>query len=128
MSGNSLGGRKMGDFRKLRAWEAADDLAVAVYRATNGFPADERYGLRSQLRRAAVSVPSNVAEGAGRNSNPEFRRFVQIALGSANEVAYQVHLAGRLSYIPNETVLELGAKVESVKRMLSALSTRLDRK
>jgi four helix bundle protein len=115
----------MGDFKKLRAWEAADDLAVAIYRATNGFPGDERYGLRSQIRRAAVSVPSNVAEGAGRNSNPEFRRFVQIALGSANEVAYQVHLAGRLGYIKPVLVLELGTMTESVKRMLSALSTSL---
>ena len=115
----------MGDFKKLRAWEAADDLVVAVYQATNSFPADERYGLRSQLRRAAVSVPSNIAEGAGRNSNPEFRRFIQIALGSANEVAYQVHLAGRLGYIEPELVLELGSKTESVKRMLSVLSSTL---
>ena len=118
----------MGDFRKLRAWEAADDLAVAIYKATKGFPVDERYALSSQIRRAVVSVPSNIAEGAGRNSNPEFRRFVQIALGSANEVAYQVHLAGRLEYLTLPVVVDLCAKIESVKRMLAALSKSLDPK
>ena|SRR5690349_6780909 len=116
----------MGDFRKLKAWQAADDLIVDLYRATKGFPSDERFGLTSQLRRAAVSIGSNIAEGAGRNGDAEFRRFLVIALGSANEVSYQVHLAGRLNYLEPKAAAELGTKVGSVKRMLAALVKSLD--
>ena len=112
---------EMGDYKKLRAWQAADDLAVEVYAQTKGFPNHELYGLRSQLRRAAVSIPSNIAEGAGRNGDAEFRHFIRIALGSASEVAYQIHLSGRLNYLPAPLVADLGSKVESVKRMLAAL-------
>jgi four helix bundle protein len=115
----------MGDFRKLKAWQAADDLAVEIYTHTKGFPSHELYGLRSQLRRAAVSIPSNVAEGAGRNGDVEFRRFVNIALGSASEVAYQIHLSARLGYLSEPVAATLGANAESVKRLLAALSKSL---
>jgi four helix bundle protein len=111
----------MGDYKKLKVWQAADDLAVQIYAHTKGFPNHELYGLRSQLRRAAVSVPSNIAEGAGRNGDKEFSRFVNIALGSANEVAYQIHLSGRLGYMTPEVVNDLGARSEAIKRMLAAL-------
>ncbi|MEO6068477.1 MAG: four helix bundle protein [Gemmatimonadota bacterium] len=111
----------MGDYKKLKVWEAADTLAVALYRHTKGFPNHELYGLRSQLRRAVVSIPSNLAEGAGRNTDKEFRHFTSIALGSANEVAYQVHLSGRLGYLKPDVVAELEAKAEVIKRMLAAL-------
>lgn len=114
----------MGDYKKLKVWQAADDLAVELYTQTKAFPSHELYGLRSQLRRASVSIPSNLAEGAGRNGDAEFRHFVRIALGSANEVAYQVHLAGRLGYLQPQIVNDLGTKIEAIKRMLAVLARK----
>src|SRR5690348_3363574 len=104
---NSFSGPAMGDFRKLKAWEKADEFVLEVYRATENFPVSERYGLRSQIRRAAVSVPSNLAEGAGRGTDPQFVQFVRNALGSANEVEYQLSLAQRLGFLPPGNATEL---------------------
>ncbi len=92
----------MADFRKIAAWQKADDLAVRVYQITTAFPDDERYGLTSQLRRAAVSVPANIAEGSGKQTLKDFRQFLYAARGSLNEVEYYVHLARRLSYLSDE--------------------------
>ena len=76
------------DFRKIAAWRRAHELTLAVYRATGSFPADERYGLVSQMRRACASISTNVAEGCGRSTNNELARFIDIATGSASEVEY----------------------------------------
>jgi four helix bundle protein len=86
----------MRDFRKLLAWQRADDLTVLVYRATEDFPSEEKFGLTSQLRRAAVSVAANIAEGSGRHSLKDFRRFLYQARGSLSEVQYYLHLSKRL--------------------------------
>ncbi|MFG0319825.1 MAG: four helix bundle protein [Planctomycetota bacterium JB042] len=91
--------RRVRDHRKLRAFELADRLAVAVHRATRLFPADERFGLAAQLRRAAVSAASNIVEGAARETKPEFHRFLRMAYASAREVEYQLDLAARLGYL-----------------------------
>ena len=87
----------MKDFRDLKAWERAHPLTLAIYRATRAFPREELYGLTSQLRRGATSVSSNIAEGCGRGSDADFARCLQIAMGSASEVEYQLLLARDLA-------------------------------
>jgi len=83
----------MKDFRKLDVWAKAHALTLAIYRVTAGFPTEERYGLTSQLRRACVSIPTNIAEGCGRNSDAELARFAEIAMGSSSEVEYLLLLS-----------------------------------
>jgi four helix bundle protein len=92
-------GKIMSDYRNLLAWREAMSLVEMVYRDTRSFPRDEVFGLRGQVRRAAVSVPSNIAEGAGRNSTAELRQFVGIACGSLAELETQLELAVRLGLI-----------------------------
>ncbi len=91
-------GKFMRDYKKIEAWKLADDLAVRVYEITRGFPKEELYGLTSQLRRAAVSVPANIAEGSARGSKKDYLHFLYIARASLTEVQYLLHLAGRLGY------------------------------
>ena len=92
----------MKDFRELKVWDKAHRVALSVYRATKDFPAQEQYGLTSQIRRAAVSIPTNIAEGCGRNGDAEFARFLDIALGSASELEYLVLLSGELELLRQE--------------------------
>lgn len=115
----------MKDFRELKAWGKAYDLALRVYRATDPFPARERYGLVDQMRRASVSIPSNIAEGCGRSGDAEFRRFLDIAMGSASELQCQLLLARDLGYLNEPLSHELEADVIEVKRMLASLIRRL---
>jgi four helix bundle protein len=111
------------DFRNLKVWQKAHEYVLAVYRATANFPSHETFGLRSQIRRASYSIPSNVAEGCGRGSDQDFARFLQIAMGSACEAEYQLLLAGDLGYLTPEDGGRLNAILVEVKRMLSALLT-----
>jgi four helix bundle protein len=90
--------------RDLVAWQKAMELVVEIYRVTKGFPKDELYGLTSQLRRAAVSIPSNLAEGYGRNSWKDFQRFIGLALGSLLEVETQLEISNKLGYLRRGTV------------------------
>lgn len=89
----------MRDYKKIKAWELAHRLTLDVYRVTFKFPQGEQYGLTSQLRRAAASVPANIAEGSGRTSDKEFLRFLDIALGSLKETEYFLQLASDLDYL-----------------------------
>ncbi len=114
-----------GRFQDLRVWERAYELTLSVYRVTRSFPKDEKYGLTSQLRRAASSVGANIAEGCGRRSDPEMRRFLQIARGSANEVEYHLLLARDLQFLTEDAFKELEAMVLEVQRMLAAFVQRL---
>jgi four helix bundle protein len=113
----------MKDFKDLKVWEKAHGMTVAVYSASRGFPKEEIYGLTSQLRRAAVSVSANIAEGCGRRSDGEFLRFLQIARGSASEVEYHLLLARDLKLLPASAHNELEKQVAEVQRMLTALVT-----
>jgi four helix bundle protein len=110
-------------YRDLMVWQKAMELAVAVYAATAKLPRDERFGLASQLQRAAVSVPSNIAEGHARQSQREFAHFLSVALGSLAEVSTQVELAGRLSQLDNATVTAVNQRTEHLRAMLLSLLT-----
>jgi four helix bundle protein len=111
----------MRDFHGLVVWKKSHALTLEVYRITKQFPDDERFGLVSQLRRSAASVPANLAEGCGRGGEQEFGRFVRIAMGSAAEVEYHVVLAKDLGYISPEDFHMLTASITEVKRMLASL-------
>jgi four helix bundle protein len=89
---------QMRDFRRLKVWEKAPELGLSVYKATATFPQQELFGLTSQLRRALVSIPANIAEGCGRSGQPELARFLRIALGSASELEYHIILSTDLCY------------------------------
>ena len=109
----------MKDHKDLDVWKFAMDFVVSVYETTRRFPKEELYGLTSQLRRAAVSIPSNIAEGAARNGDKEFIQFLYVALASTSEVETQLLIAERLHYI--QTVEQLMLEVLRIKKMLSGL-------
>jgi four helix bundle protein len=115
----------MEDFKKLVVWTKAHQFTLAVYRHTRTFPKEETYGLTSQLRRASASIGANIAEGCGRRSDAEMKRFLQIARGSANEVEYHLLLARDLQYLPAEEFNDLDGKMHEVQRMLASLVQRL---
>ncbi|MGA2966185.1 MAG: four helix bundle protein [Terriglobales bacterium] len=111
-------------FQDLRIWQEAMDLTVEIYRVTGGFPKHEIYGLASQMRRAAVSVPSNIAEGKGHRSDPEFVRFLLHARGSLLELQTQLLIARRLQYLSEEKADELCRRGDGIGRGLNALINR----
>ncbi|OGO70879.1 MAG: four helix bundle protein [Chloroflexi bacterium RBG_19FT_COMBO_62_14] len=111
----------MKDFRQLKTWHKAHALVLMVYEATRGFPKEELYGLTTQTRRAAVSIPANIAEGCGRGGNAELGRFLQIAMGSTLELEYHLLLAKDLGYLTEEKDVQLRAMVHELKSMLSTL-------
>jgi four helix bundle protein len=115
----------MADFKDLRVWEKAYELTLSAYKQTGCFPKEEMYGLTSQLRRAASSVGANIAEGCGRRSDPEMKRFLQIARGSANEVEYHLLLARDLQYLSADDFKDSEALVLEVQRMLASFVQRL---
>src|SRR3954471_20725605 len=111
----------MGNFRELLVWKRSQDLALEVYRSTTSFPKEERYGLAAQMRRAAVSVISNIAEGCGRQGDRELAYFLRIARGSVRELECQLLLARDLSYIEEETGTNLNESCDEISRMLTGL-------
>lgn len=117
----------MHNLNELKIWNKAIDLCVDVYKATADFPADERYGLTSQLRRASVSVPSNIAEGAGRISDRDFVRFLSIANGSAYEVQTQLVISNRLGLVDDKTVSPLLDQVVELQKMNYTLQNKLSK-
>lgn len=115
----------MQDHKKLRAWREAHELCLQVYRATTNFPNVERFGLVSQMRRAAVSISSNIAEGCGRSSKTDFARFLDIAIGSCCELEAQILVSIDLSFFGTDEGKALTDHVEIVRRMVSGLIGKL---
>ncbi len=116
----------MKDFNRLKVWEASHQLTLEIYKATGEFPKEEQYGLTSQLRRACASIPTNIAEGCGRDGNAEFSRFLQIAMGSSSETEYLLLLANELGYINQDQHRRLQEEITSVKRMLTSLIQKVN--
>ena len=112
---------KINSYKDLIVWQQAMDLAVATYSLTKAWPKEELYGLTSQIRRSATSIPANIAEGCGRGSDIDFARFLQIAMGSSCETEYYFILTHDLGYLNAEKYEQLLFGAEEVKRMLSAL-------
>ncbi len=115
----------MQNFKDLKVWEKAHILTLSIYKLSGIFPKEEVYGLTSQMRRSSASISTNIAEGCGRGSNPDFARFLQISMGSACELEYQILLAKDLGYTDLETYQSLNSEVESIKRMLTALIRKI---
>lgn len=111
----------MKDFRDLKVWEKAHGVVLDVYRDSLGFPPDERFGLIAHLRKSALSMTSNIAEGCGRNTDKDFARFLSMAAGSASETEYQILLARDLGYLSMESHSLLNTQINEVKRMLNSL-------
>ncbi|MBS1593187.1 MAG: four helix bundle protein [Bacteroidetes bacterium] len=116
----------MHDYKQLKVWNKAIDLVVDVYKATGDFPKEEKYGLISQMRRCAVSIPSNIAEGAGRNSDKEFCHFLSIAHGSSYELETQLIVSQRLELIDSTSSDALCARINEVQKMSYNLQSKLN--
>jgi four helix bundle protein len=111
----------MKDFKNLKVWQKGIKLVVDIYKTSKLFPQEELYGLTSQMRRSAVSIPSNIAEGAGRGSNKEFNRFLDISLGSSFELETQIILAHELEFISDNDFNTLTDKVQEEQKMITGL-------
>ncbi len=115
----------MHNLKELKIWNKAIDLSVDVYKATSSFPSDEKFNLISQSRRSAVSIPSNIAEGAGRNSNKEFSNFLGIANGSSYELQTQLIISNKLSLLNDELLDSLLTKIDELQKMNYAFQKTL---
>lgn len=115
----------MRDFHKLIIWQRSHQLALAVYRISKSFPKEEIFGLTSQMRRAVSSIPTNIAEGCGRASNKDFAHFLQIAIGSATEVEYQLLLAHDINYINDDDYQALTDETVVVRKMIIKYQSEL---
>lgn len=115
----------MKNFKKLIVWKNAHDLVLQLYEVISSFPENEKYGLVSQIRRTAASVPTNIAEGCGRKTDAELSRFLQIAFGSASEVEYLIILSKDLNFIDEKLSSDLNSKIQEIKRMLSSFIKKL---
>lgn len=111
----------MRDHRKLRAFELADRLVLSIYAATRSFPKEEQFGLTSQLRRAAISIASNIVEGCARRSQGDYTRFLDMAFGSTREVEYQLTIAHRLGYLSDDEARKLAAQADETAKVLAGL-------
>ena len=117
--------RNMRDFRKLDIWKNGIELVKLIYKFSEKLPSDERFGLRSQITRAAVSVPSNIAEGCSRNSEIEFKRYLEIAIGSLFEVETQLIIAKELKFIASKELDPVFDLIQQEARMINSLITKI---
>ena len=118
----------MQDFTQLKVWQKAHIFTINLYKLTKNFPSEEKFGLTNQIRRASVSIESNISEGCGRNGDREFSRFLDIAQGSAYEVKCQILIARDLGYLECDKSHILIDKIDEVSRMINALNQKLKAK
>ena len=115
----------MKNFRTLTFWSLSKEYAVDIYKVTNKFPKSEQFGLTSQLRRAAISIPSNIAEGTSRKTNRDFSRFLDIAMGSAYELETQLEIAASINYISDNEHVRLHDKLLTITKMIGKYNSQL---
>jgi len=115
----------MKDFRTLKVWEKAHELVLNIYKSTDAFPKQEKYGLTSQIQRAAASIPTNIAEGCGKDSDAELKRYFLIAMGSSSELEYLLLLTHDLGYLSKENYTTLQSNLIEIRKMLNAFIQRL---
>jgi four helix bundle protein len=113
------------DYREIIVWQRSHLLTLEIYRFTKSFPKEELYGLTSQLRRCASSIPANIAEGCGRDGDAELKRFMNIALGSACELDYFIFLGAELGYIETKAAAAVSAEILEIRRMLGGFIQKL---
>ncbi|RDY59937.1 four helix bundle protein [Flagellimonas nanhaiensis] len=111
----------MANYKNYKVWEKSHQLVISIYGITRDFPKSELYNLTSQMNRASVSIPTNIAEGCGRETQKEFIRFLYFASGSAHELDYLLLLASELGYIESETSKNIISEIDEIKKMLAAL-------
>jgi four helix bundle protein len=116
------------NYKELKVWQSSYQLCLDIYKITKGFPKEERYGMTSQIRRAALSIPCNIAEGYGRKTTPDYIRSLYIAYGSNCELETQILLSGDLGYMKAEELKKLQADIGGLDRMLKALIKSLENK
>ena len=116
----------MHNYRELRIWQRSIEFVVRIYEVSANFPKEEKYGLTSQLRSCAVSIPCNIAEGAGRATNKQFRYFLEISMGSDNEAQTQIELAYRFAYIPKNVYESLVDEALQIYKMILAFYNSLN--
>jgi len=115
----------MHNFKNLKVWEKSMALAASVYELMEAMPVEEKYGLTSQIKRCAISIPSNIAEGAGRNTNADFARFLDISNGSSNELETQLLLAQRLNFLDASDVTSISNELDQIQKMNYKLINKL---
>jgi four helix bundle protein len=116
----------MQDFKRLKVWQKAHQFTIELYKMTMHLPKDELYGITSQIRRASVSIPTNIAEGCGRDGSTELKRFLSISLGSTVEVEYLLLLTKDLQFIDEEQYQQLNAQVDEIRKMLIAFVNKIN--
>lgn len=114
----------MENFKKLSVWKRGVNLVIEIYRLTSGFPQHELYGLTSQIRRSAISISSNIAEGAGRRSQKDFARFLRISYGSACELETQLIISNELGYIGDEQIVGICKEIDELQKMIFTLELK----
>jgi four helix bundle protein len=110
----------MKDFKELEIWQKGHEMAIEVFNLTKTFPSEEKYGLTSQMRRSSQSIPTNIAEGCGRNSQKELLRFSSIAMGSASELEYQLIISKDIGFIKPQDYTDINGRLLTLKKMLNA--------
>ena len=111
----------MNNFKELKVWQKSVDLSVAIYKLTDKFPQKEQYAISSQMNRGAVSIPSNIAEGAGRNTKKDFNYFLGIALGSSFELETQLIIANQLGYLSEDSLNKIISELNDIQKMIRGL-------
>lgn len=115
----------MKNFKNLKVWQNGVNIVVEIYKSTEDFPKDEMYGLTGQIKRSAVSIPSNITEGAGRNSDKDFNRFLDVALGSSFELETQLIIANKLNFLKDEDFIQLNERIDEEQKMIIGLQKSL---
>jgi four helix bundle protein len=116
----------MKDFKKLKVWQKGIEMVVDIYKTSKSFPKEELYGLTSRIRRCAIFVPSNIADGSGRNSDKDFHRFLDISLGSSFELETQLIIANKLEYLSDSEFDELTKKIQEGQKMITGLQKSIN--